>query len=190
MDLEKVEKLRATANVTYEEAKNALQKTNGDLLEAVIELERQGKIKEPSGGGYYSSRENKSDETSANANGYDYQQRRGARHARPHRQPIKDFLHWCGRIIQKGNTNYLDITKCEEPEMTPKLITSIPLTILVLLLFFAFWATIPAMVVLLFLGYRYSFRGPEIGRDDLNRAMNKAAETIDNIKAEVKEGME
>ena len=45
--MEKVERLREKANVTYEEAKAALEETGGDLLDAVVLLERQGKVKEP-----------------------------------------------------------------------------------------------------------------------------------------------
>ena len=45
--MQMVEKLREYANVTYEEAKAALDEANGDLLEAVILLERQGKTKQP-----------------------------------------------------------------------------------------------------------------------------------------------
>lgn len=37
--LEKVEKLRARANVTYEEAKEALEASNWDLLDAMVYLE-------------------------------------------------------------------------------------------------------------------------------------------------------
>ena len=44
-DFEKIEKLRERANVTYEEAKEALNAANGDLLDAMIYLERQGKVK-------------------------------------------------------------------------------------------------------------------------------------------------
>ncbi|MDP4159978.1 MAG: ubiquitin, partial [Bacillota bacterium] len=53
--LEQVEKLCAMANISYEEAKAALDAANGDLLEAIIYLEKQGKVKAPTGGGYYSS---------------------------------------------------------------------------------------------------------------------------------------
>ena len=45
--MEKVERLREKANVTYEEAKAALEETGGDLLDAIVLLERQGKVKEP-----------------------------------------------------------------------------------------------------------------------------------------------
>jgi hypothetical protein len=45
--IEKVERLREKANVTYEEAKAALEQTGGDLLDAMVLLERQGKVKGP-----------------------------------------------------------------------------------------------------------------------------------------------
>ena len=45
--MEKVERLREKANVSYEEAKDALEQANGDLLDAIVLLERQGKVKGP-----------------------------------------------------------------------------------------------------------------------------------------------
>ena len=49
--MEQVEKLRTYADVTYEEAKNALERAEGDLLEALILLEKEGKTKGPQSGG-------------------------------------------------------------------------------------------------------------------------------------------
>jgi dimethylargininase len=46
-NLEKVEKLRERANVTYEEAKAALEENNWDLLDAMVALEKAGKTNSP-----------------------------------------------------------------------------------------------------------------------------------------------
>lgn len=54
-DLEKAEKIRSKGPVSYEEARDALKEADGDLLDAVIVLERQGKINRPVGGGFYST---------------------------------------------------------------------------------------------------------------------------------------
>ena len=43
-EFEKVEKLRQRANVSYEEAREALKEANGDLLDAMVLLEQQGKV--------------------------------------------------------------------------------------------------------------------------------------------------
>ena len=44
-DFEKVELLRQKANVTYEEAKDALKACNGDMLDAMVYLEKLGKVR-------------------------------------------------------------------------------------------------------------------------------------------------
>ena len=54
--LEQVEKLRQRANISYDEARAALEKTDGDILEAIINLEKENRISAPEGGGYYSSK--------------------------------------------------------------------------------------------------------------------------------------
>ena len=45
--MEKVEALRAKADISYEAAKNVLEQANGDLLAAMVILERQSKINKP-----------------------------------------------------------------------------------------------------------------------------------------------
>ena len=45
--LEKVEKLRERANVSYEEAKAALEANDWDLLDAMVALEKSGKTDSP-----------------------------------------------------------------------------------------------------------------------------------------------
>ncbi|MDD2620249.1 MAG: DUF4342 domain-containing protein [Syntrophomonadaceae bacterium] len=47
VSLELIEKLRERAEVSYEEAKAALEKCDGDIVEALIYLEQQNKIKKP-----------------------------------------------------------------------------------------------------------------------------------------------
>lgn len=43
-NLEKVEKLRKKADISYEEAKEILEECDWDLLDAVIKLESMGKL--------------------------------------------------------------------------------------------------------------------------------------------------
>jgi NACalpha-BTF3-like transcription factor len=44
VSLELIEILRERANISYEEAKEALEKCNNDVVEALIYLEKQDKI--------------------------------------------------------------------------------------------------------------------------------------------------
>ena len=61
-----------------------------------------------------------------------------------------------------------------------------PVTVLVLFLFFAFWVVVPLLIVGLFFNMRYQFVGPNMHSVDIdiNKAMDAAADATDNIKAE------
>jgi translation elongation factor EF-Ts len=45
INLEQIDELRKRANVSYEDAKNALEQNAGNLIEALVYLEKQNKIK-------------------------------------------------------------------------------------------------------------------------------------------------
>ncbi len=51
-NFEKVEKLVQKTGVSFEEAKDALERANGDLLDAMIVLEREGKAAAPKQSSY------------------------------------------------------------------------------------------------------------------------------------------
>ncbi len=61
-----------------------------------------------------------------------------------------------------------------------------PITLLVVLLFFSFWVIVPLLVVGLFVNMRYQFTGPDVRSVDidLNKAMDSAAEAAESIKSE------
>lgn len=178
--LEQVEKLCERANISYDEARAALEETNGDILEAIINLEKQNRIQAPRGG-YYNSRNTQQD---GNANAFGEGTSEGYREDNCiyFKELVGKFIGWCKKIIGKGNRNNFEVRKGQSKVM------AIPVTVLVVLVAFMFWATIPIMVVGLFFGYRYAFSGPDLGRENVNRAMDSVADVAENIKREVKGG--
>ncbi len=175
VSLEQVEKLREKANVSFEAAKAALEATGGDLLEALILLERQGKVDAPSdGGGYYNSAKT-------------------AQEPRPEPEParptngetfgglMKRLGRFCSKLLHKGNTNTFEVYRYDQ------LKANLPITALVLMLVFMFWITIPLLIVGLFFNFHYRFSGPDLGRDDVNNAMNSASKAAEDIKRSVQE---
>ena len=60
-------------------------------------------------------------------------------------------------------------------------VTGLPLLVLILLLLYLPWATFPLLIVGLFIGFRYRFAGPEMEPEDLNDAMDKVAETAEDL---------
>ncbi|NLY91335.1 MAG: ubiquitin [Firmicutes bacterium] len=164
-DFEQVKKLRDYANITYEEAKAALEKANGDILEAVIQLEKENKIAKPEAAGYYNSQ---GEERSNRGNGYSSNQKENS-HGPSFRQQVPAFLRWCGRIIHRGNINNFEVYKDQSR------IIMFPVTVLVLLLIFAFWIIIPLLIIGLFFGYRYRFSGPDLDKPEVNETIEKVS---------------
>ena len=163
---EKVEKLREYAGISYEEAKKELEKTEGDLLEAVVNLEKEGKIKKPKANGYYKSSGQEKEEEKIQNDESKSEEDKGSNFT----ETLKNIMGWLGKIIEKGNNNNFKIIKDDS------LVLEIPLTAFALLLFFAFWILIPALIVGLVLGYRYNLGGPDLDKTKVNRAMNSVSD--------------
>ena len=162
-----VEKLIKKADVSYEEARDALEAADWDMLDAIVYLERAGKIH----GGqpeFTTKQEHK-------------KHSKDKRCEKKRNQGWSNFMKSLGRMIQWGNENFLEV------ERGGDVMFSLPITVCAMLLFFAFWITVPLLVIGLFFGYHYSFRGTAGNHDALNRAMDKASQAADHIKREVKE---
>ncbi len=167
--MELVEKLVERTGVSYGEAKQALEKCDWDLLEAMILLESMGKVDRGAYASYSTRREQAPPE---NGGSGDFKRAAGS------------FWGWCKSVIDKGNRNSFEMYKDGECRL------SIPVTLLVVLLIVAFWVMIPLMIVGLFFGFRFSFRGPELGRDDVNEVMGKATNVATNIKEDFRRGFD
>ena len=168
--LEKVEKLREKTGVTYEEAKKALEENQWDLLDAIVALENQGKIKGPQMSAYSTDRDQFGDFEKA---AQDYEE---SSSRMTFGQAADKFLKWVGGMIKKGSENFFEVKK------DGKDILSIPVLVLVIVFLVAFWLVSILLVVGLFCGFQYSFRGNIAKTIDINSACDKASKTCENIK--------
>ena len=174
-ELEKVEKLREKSNVTFAEAKEALDNTGGDILDALIYLERNGKVTEPAGGGFYSGADMPVQDGQT-PSGYTHHHNSQSGSGEEFADLLKRFGAFCLKMFNKGLTNYLEATKNEQH------LFSCPVLIVILLGIFFFWVTIPLFVISLFCGFRYRFTGADLGRDSVNSVMNSAASVVEDVK--------
>jgi hypothetical protein len=185
--LEQVEKLRERADVSYEDAKAALEITEGDLLEAVIYLEKQGKINGPEmssyntrtggerdGGNHYEGQRGSRRRYIQQSDGSQYSQDR--RQGPTIGQQMNYFWQKLCELVRKTNVNQFEVSK------DGKGIISMPITLLIVSLIFFFWVTVPLLVIALFFGCRYRFAGPDFGKDAINNVMDQAADTAESIK--------
>ena len=162
---EKVDKLRERANVTYEEAKDALDRANGDILDAMILLEREGKTRNE-GNGFFSTN------GSTDSCTEDEKQARKERikeNGRTFGEKVKE-------LFRKSTVNYLVV------EHKGETLIKLPILAFVLILLFAWYAAIIAVVVSLFCNCRYSF----VGEGDLKTA-NDVCDKAGEIAAQVKD---
>ena len=167
-EMEKVEKLRARAEVTADEARNALKACDGDLLDAMVFLEKIGKAKAPSEVVVPTSRTEHTtfEDVQNTVDRYDREA------ARPLSTKMK---HLFSIIMDKLSNNFLRIEhKGEE-------LIKVKLWIVVLVMLFVWHVSIVAIIISLFFGVRYSY----VGRDDMteaNKLIGKASEAASYVK--------
>ncbi len=143
--LEQVEKLRARCDLGYEEARALLERCNGSVLDALIELERQGRANSPDSG--HSSA---SDPFSARREPFS-------------RPPVpiitgsawenfwkdaKSILSKLWDILRDLNRYQLHVLRGD------RLLCVIPLWVL-LILIFVVWITVPLLIIGLMMHCRY-----------------------------------
>lgn len=173
--MEKIERLRQKTDLSYEEAKAALEAAGGDLLDAMILLERQGKVKQPAQSSYSTAYE----EQNCYVRVQDKVEEQ-EKSAPDFRRSVKRIFGICTRFIKQ--TSFV-VTKGGNSLFT------MPTLVFVILLFMFWEAVFPVMIVALFCGIRYSFRGAE-NADAANRVLDQAGSIVDDVKEGFMNGFE
>jgi len=187
---EQVEKLREKVNVSFEDAKAALEITDGDLLDAVIYLEKSGKIESPRmsayntqtggvHGGYHETHTPYGPYWRKRHGGADWDHEDYERKKSKFREGVRALWGKFCALVRKGNANSFVVSKDGQDTL------SVPVTVLVLSALCFFWVTLPLLIIGLFCGCKYQFRGPDFKKETINNVMDKAAETAETIKRSV-----
>ena len=163
-NFEKVEKLREKANVSFEEAKAALEEANGDLLDAMIILEKQGKAEERKES--YSTKDGNADLMVIDQPEKSTDRKRG-----------NAFTDKVKALWHKSCENNFVV------EHNDEVIVNIPIWVFIIVLLLTWHVTLIAMIVALFFGCRYSFKGV-----DQMKTANDVCEKVTEAAEKVKEG--
>ena len=175
--LEKVEKLRERANVTYEEARDALERTDWDLLDAIVILEKMGKTKMP--------------ERSTFSTSYDEQKEYEKVQEKVEQQ--KESAPTFGRVIKRAFKKLLRFARRTRLRVVRegKTIFILPTLLFIVVLLASWHVMIPILIIALFFGVRYSFEGDsqEAGtaNDILDKAGSFAAGVRSTLDKEIRE---
>ena len=168
---EKIEKLRQRADVSYEEARDALRACEGDLLDAMVYLERLGQAKAP---------EQTTFSTNAEENrSYENVPEAVVRSQNENSDPSfgEQLGHLLKTAFQKSLDNSLVVSHRGEEKFR------LPILVVVLLFLVFNFGAIVALVVSLFFDVKYQFAG----KDDLskvNQVMDEAGTKATSWMAE------
>lgn len=168
--LEQVERLREKANVSYSQAKDALEHTGGDLLEALIWLENSGQARPPENGGVYATHTQAEDQKALNEA---ITASRQGESGRPFLERLLDLL---GALVRHGLENELVASRNGQP------VARIPVLVLLALLVVAFWVAVPLLLAGFIFGCRYSFAGPDLGKEPVNRGVDVVNDWADSLR--------
>ncbi len=169
--LEQVERLREKADVSYGQAKAALEYSGGNLLDALIYLEERGVIPRPEDA-YYSTRGESAPPPELPVLPAEPERRQGRRN----RRGLGRLLGWLRRVLLD---NELEIWRKGQP------ITAVPMLILGIFVIFLPWIAVPMLLIGLFLGFRYQIAGPDLESGAINSVMDSAASTAAEVGRQV-----
>ena len=160
-----IETLRERADITYEEAKEVLEQANDDLLEAIVILEKQGKIRTDKTVHHAEANGTQSGEMENHAINEDAKAHESVHAGKAIRSAFGFVLHTSFHVKRRGRELF-----------------TMPTWILAILLP-AFWGiAIPVLLAALFFECRYSFSGPG-NIEAANEFFDKAGSFADGVES-------
>lgn len=171
--IEMIEKLCEKANVTMEEARDALECSDWDLLDAMILLEKSGKTLNHAARA--SSGQGRADET-------DPADRKGTE---TEKESVRVRLsRFFKGLFTKGMENHFVVRRAG------KTVFDIPVLVAVILGIVMFWLVAILLVVGAVMGCEYSFRGNDLGKESINDGMKKASGVVQDLADQVRDAVQ
>ena len=179
---QKIDQIINKTGCSYEDAKAALEGCGWDMIDAVISLEREGKVNKET---VEHTVENTAEaveiipevtvEKSAdnsNSGNQDYAGNTGSTEDAPKSKP--KLWTRIKRILTK---NRMVVLKSSGQQ-----IADLPIWIPVLALIAFFWATLILAVLAMIFGCRFHFEGEDLGKTNINNTMDKATDYAEKVK--------
>ena len=157
-----VEKLVNTFGVSYEEAKNALEATGWDPVEAAVILER-GK-QAPS-----------EDEAQKVKNA-----------ARQSFENAQNTVRDEGTKFFKTIWDFLSLNEFVVKKPSGEVFLNLPIWLAVLLICAFFWPVVFVLCIVFIMGYRFTFAGPHLGKKNVKNAAEQVQNFGEDIVEKVK----
>ena len=187
---QKVEQLVNKAGCTYEDAKAALEECGWDMLDAVISLEREGKVKKATvehtaqnaGEAIEIVTEVATEQTSDDNSQqiiYSYDDSAAGNQGSADDAPKRKLSLWA-RIKRILTKNRMVVFRSNGQQ-----ILDLPIWIPVIALIAFFWATLTIAVIAMVFGCRFHFEGEDLGKININSTMDKATDYAEKVKNDI-----
>ena len=175
-NFEKIEQLVNKAGCSYEDAKAALEGCGWDMIDAIISLERDGKIKKESAA--YSAQPAQEAEILSEVTVDSTGSRTGNHgNAGKSEKEKKEKKGIWKRFKSIMTDNRLVIIKSNGQQLA-----DLPIWIPVIALICFFWATLILAVIAMVFGCRFHFEGADLGKININDTMDKATDYAEKVR--------
>lgn len=172
MDKEKIiNKLKNKTNLDYDICKATLEKVDYDILDAIVHLEEEGEINKPNISEYFTNENYKKNEITVlpKKQYKEYKQYKRENSG----QRVIEFICF---LIDKCNKIDFLVKKYD------KTILKLPLTVIIVLLIFAFGVFVPAVFIGFFFDFQYRFEGEGMEDSKINEILMKISRYIKERK--------
>ena len=199
---ELVEKLVNTFGVSFEKAKEALEASNWDAIDAAIYLEKE-KNSEPQpvkqeipeepkqetvpeepkqeAPQEEAKQEAAQEEPQANVN----TGTKGSTFSSSTKSAMDDVKETGGKLF-KTIWDFLSLNTFVVKKNTGEVFLDIPIWLMALLLCAFFWAVILILGIVFLMGYRFSFNGPQLGKKNIKNTVNHVETVTEDFVEKVK----
>ena len=178
-NFEKIEQLVNKAGCSYEDAKAALEGCGWDMIDAIISLERDGKVKKESAS-YTAQPAEEAEifsEVTVDSTGRSNRNQSNADNSGKKESAPKEKSGLWKRFRSIMTDNRLVIIKRNGQQLA-----DLPIWIPIVALICFFWATLILAVVAMAFGCRFHFEGADLGKININDKMDKATDYAEKVK--------
>lgn len=172
-----VDKLQHKTNISYEEAKDALENSNWDILDAMLYLEKCNIIEKPSISIFCTN-----EHTNNSANHGEVMNISENTQGNNKKNTHEGIFEAVCKAIDTCNNIFIEIKK------SGRILLKLPLTVIILLFLFTFWLIIPLTIVALFFDIEFLVSAKRINIDKVNKVLSDLSMKIQIIKNKFKKG--
>ena len=178
-NFEKIEQLVNKTDCSYEDAKATLEGCGWDMIDAIIKLEKEGKVKKESAA--YTEKpaaEAKPiPEITLDVKGNSSGNQDSTGNAGSSEKASKERFGLWQKFKRMMSKNRLVIIKNNGQQLA-----DLPIWIPIVALICFFWATLILAVIAIVVGCRFHFEGEDLGKININDTMDKATDYAEKVK--------